>query len=227
MSWSVYVAYDSANNTDDSTAPGAKFGRVATAWGASSALAFFSDQSQSAVTVGEYPRESALITNTTDATTPRYVTNIRPNVGLAVSTGFLISTPSDAGEAYMNRDGATDYATPKPSYGPRFEFTTAGSVSFTAASAWFGKVNASGVVEQGSAEAGFRCALAELATSDSWQMGATSGAKISLNCDAANGGRQRAEYQTTLGAGWWFAISLSPKSAGVKTGGVAINITYS
>lgn len=230
MSWRVYLAYDSANNTSNSTAPGAKFGRIATAWPASSALGFFANTSGGPVPVNQYAVESALITSTSSPVITRYVTNIRPTG----STGFAVSTPGmGSTEWYFNRNNDTDFSTPKPSFGIRFVFGTAGgTVSVTAASAWFGKVSG-GTVIGDSSHTGFRCALAELATSDTgsnprgWEMDKISINKMSMNCDAANGGRMRGNYTGSTAFGWHLAISLAPKSAGTKTGALAMDITYS
>jgi hypothetical protein len=230
MSWRVYLAYDSANNVANSTAPGARFGRIATSWPVSSALGFFANTSGGPVTVGQYAVENALLISTTTPTVQRYLTSIRP-IG---STGFAVSTPGmGSTEWYFNRNSDTDFSTPKPSFGIRFAFGTAGgTVSFTAASAWFGKVSG-GTVIGDSSHTGFRCALAELASADTgasprgWEMDKISVSKMSMNCDAANGGRMRGNYTATTAVGWHLAINLAPKSAGTKTGGLAMDITYS
>lgn len=228
MGWDVFVMYDSANNSDNSTAPGARFGRIATAWAAASALGFFSDNSGTAVTVGNYNRETALLVSTATPTVMRYVTNIR----YITDTGFAVSTPGDATEAYF-LSGPNMYSTPKPSFVPRFIFHTTGSVDFTAASAWYGVDDGNGAVIGDSSNAGFSCAIANLGSSHagggtggSWHRDRETGRKLSLSTNVS--GREQDNYATTTAAGWWVAISLSPKSAGEKTlGAIALDITYS
>jgi len=232
MGWEVFCSYDSANNSDNSTAPGARGGRVATAWAAASALGFFSDNAGTAITVGTWNEATALLISTGTPTVQRYVTNVRFNG----DTGFAITT-ANAADAYDNETYYTpttsQFSTPKPSYVPRFVFSTTGSVDFTAASAWYGVDQGSGVVAGDSSNAGFACALAPLGTSQAsggsggaWHRAQETPNKMSMSTNAS--GREQDNYATTTEAGWWLAISLSPKSAGEKTlGAVAMDITYS
>lgn len=218
MGWTIEVARTTAYGGAANDTAWPPSGNSLT-WGASSALGFFGDGSGSPVTVGSWQSKTALVYSTTTPTITTYVNNVR---FVAQSTGFAVSTGTGS-ETYLNRTLGTEYTTPLPSYGIKFGFSTSGSVTVTQASAWYGVVDNTGTVVGDSSNAGFGCRMVELTTTEGWTAVNESDRKKNLNINA--------QYRQLLPAGttsqWFLALSLTPKSAGAKQGGVAIDITYS
>lgn len=213
MGWTIEVARTTAAS---GTTAWPVTGFVHT-WGASSALGFFGNASGGPVTVGTWQSKTILIYSTTTPTLTTKVNNLR----FITSTGFAWSTGTGS-ETYINK-AATWYTTPRPSTGVKFGFSTTGSVTVTQASAWYGVVNNAGTVIGDSSNAGFGCRIAELTTTQGWTAVNESNRKKNLNVNL--------KYRQALAAGnsaqWFLGFSLTPKSAGAKKGGVAIDITYS
>lgn len=214
MGWTIEVARTTAAS---GTTAWPASGFIHT-WGASSAVGFFGNSAGGPVTVGTWQSKSALITSTTTPTITRMINNLR----FITSTGFAYSSGQAGSETYINK-ASTNYTTPRPSAGVKFGFSTSGSVTVTQASAWYGTVDNAGIVSGSSANTGFGVRIAELTTTEGWTAVNESNRKKRLNVNA--------KYRQALAAGttaqWFLAFSLSPKSAGAKKGGVAIDITYS
>jgi hypothetical protein len=222
MGWKVYLQRSSSTGTSYSVLGGNGFG-ISTAWPATNtALGFFTQGGQP-VTVGSWQTRSALVYSTATPTITRYVNNVR----YLTATGFAVSTSTmGSGVEYYNRLTANnEWATPKPSYGVRFMFSTGAPVSFTQASAWYGVLNASQQVTGNSANAGFILAIKQLHSSKPWVRDTKDSLKMDLLINS--GSRAMNNYNNTSAAHWFLAFSANPISAGKKGGAVAIDITYS
>jgi len=213
MGWTVEASVDTSAATAWPAAG------ISFEWKTGSAMGFYSDLSEGPVTVGNEQTTQAFLQSTVDPTVTRYLNHCR----YIADTTYGVDSASNLGETGLVRVLGSEYTTPNPSVGMKFGFTTAGSVTVTQASAWYGVLDDSDNVIGTSADAGFLCRIAELTTSNGWEYYPISVNKMSINTNNS--------YRQELAAGtdhqWFIALSLNPKSAGAKQGAVAMDITYS